>query len=47
MKKCKKKKKLTDCICVPQEGINNPESKFHLTALHEVDQQQTDTTACY
>jgi hypothetical protein len=39
--------KLTECICVPQEGIDNPESKSHSTALREVDQQQTDTTACY
>jgi hypothetical protein len=38
---------LTECIYVPQEGIDNPESKSYLTALHEVDQQQTDTTACY
>jgi hypothetical protein len=38
---------LTECRYVPQEGIDNPESKSHSTALHEVDQQQTGTTACY
>jgi starvation-inducible outer membrane lipoprotein len=38
---------LTGCIYVPQEGIDNPESKSHLAALHEADQQQTGTTACY
>jgi hypothetical protein len=44
----KYKSKLPECISVPQEGgMDNPKSKSHSTALHEVDQQQTSTTACY